>query len=368
MTAEQPGLHETARSPCVWVLDEGHPGHLNQSLGLLESMQRQRSLQARTVKTELALPGLLRKPLRAYLGRNGGPALGLLQRCYRRLALPQTPPQLLISSGGGSIPLALGLRRHFGCRHVFLGEVHPYPPALFDILLTPTDQPGAACTIPTELLVNRVSPAACAAQGQSLRERLDLVPGQFVATMLVGGRSRSDQFDEQDWRQVATGMNALSAELGWKWLLTTSRRTGAAAEKALRDTLDADALADVVWWSSAPRKLMLAYLGAADAVFVSGDSLTMISEAVSSGRPVLVLRPRRLRPSRYLEAALDGAIRSARIARIGCAQLPEGAAMLHRLQPLQRAPNDDYASRVLEVLSADPGFSGAPSAGSRGKG
>jgi mitochondrial fission protein ELM1 len=48
---------------------------------------------------------------------------------------------------------------------------------------------------------------------------------------------------------------------------------------------------DVVWYSQTPRKVTKAFLGLADRVFVTMDSLTMITEAVASGRPTVALCP-----------------------------------------------------------------------------
>lgn len=48
---------------------------------------------------------------------------------------------------------------------------------------------------------------------------------------------------------------------------------------------------------------MNAYLGAADAVFVTADSMTMVNEAIASEKPTLVLEPDNAAPTaRYLEA------------------------------------------------------------------
>jgi len=45
-------------------------------------------------------------------------------------------------------------------------------------------------------------------------------------TMLIGGRSRSHDFQNADWEKLAEGMTALAETEGIRWLVTTSRRTG----------------------------------------------------------------------------------------------------------------------------------------------
>jgi len=86
-------------------------------------------------------------------------------------------------------------------------------------------------------------------------------------------------------------MNTLARREGIRWLVTTSRRTGAEAEARLRAGLDSAVVAAAVWWAEKPEKKMQAFLGAAECVFVTQDSVTMVTEAVASGRPVVVVRP-----------------------------------------------------------------------------
>lgn len=74
-----------------------------------------------------------------------------------------------------------------------------------------------------------------------------------------------------------------------RWLITTSYRTPRAVEKLLREGILPDAIEDAVWHSIAPRRVTQEYLARARSVFVTMDSMTMVSEAIASGSPVIVL-------------------------------------------------------------------------------
>ena len=56
--------------------------------------------------------------------------------------------------------------------------------------------------------------------------------------------------------------------------------------------LDPANVADAIWWSNRPEKRMQAFLGSAERNFITQDSMTMVSEAIASGKPVEVVYPR----------------------------------------------------------------------------
>ncbi len=339
-----------AQALSVWVLDEGRRGHLNQSLGLLDALARQVEVRSEVVPARFVVPGWLRTVVRTAVIRSREIPDRLIRRCYRDLRLPSGRPDIVISSGGRSIPLALWLRQRFACRQVYLGEVRPYPTHLFDVLLTPVAQPGATHVVPTELLVTRVTPDDFDLARNVTRAAFGVGERECTAAMLIGGASRSHVFREGDWRELADGINATRAHHGWRWLLTTSPRTGTAVEALLRKSIDPDALTNAVWWGEQRHSVVRQYLAAADVVYVTSDSLTMVSEAVASGKPTVAVRPHKIRHSAYVEDALGAAADNRRILRVTCDSLPASAGSLQTLRPLTQAPGDRYAGALLDLL------------------
>ncbi|MDH3703674.1 MAG: mitochondrial fission ELM1 family protein, partial [Alphaproteobacteria bacterium] len=78
----------------------------------------------------------------------------------------------------------------------------------------------------------------------------------------------------------------LSTQFGAGLMVTPSRRTGKAAERQLRERL-ADASA--VMWDGTGDNPYLGYLGLADAIVVTCDSVNMVSEACATGKPVYIV-------------------------------------------------------------------------------
>lgn len=348
--SELPTHEGAGRTLTVWVLDEGRRGHLNQSLGLLDALARKVTVASSVVPAHFVVPGWLRFVVRGLVRRNRPIPDTLIARCYHALQLPDGKPDLVISSGGRSIPLALWLRQKFGCRHAFLGEVRPYPTALFDILLTPVAQLGAAHVLATELLLTRVTPDDFDLARNVSREAFGVRDKEHVAAVLIGGASRSHLFVKHDWSALANAVNKLHESNGWRWLLASSPRTGLEVEALLRRAIAPGAIAHAAWWGEQRQNIVRQYLAAADVVYATSDSLTMVSEAVASGKPVVAVRPRAIRHSAYVENCLSEAATRKRLLRVTCDQAAAAADELGSLRPVTQAPADRYASALLELL------------------
>jgi mitochondrial fission protein ELM1 len=342
------------KSPVVWLIDEGHAGHRSQSRGLAEAIERQAEAKAHELLLDYRVPGWLRPALRRYLAVSPTPHERIFRACYRLPALPRSPPDLLISSGGRTVLAANYLRRHFGCRHVYLGPPEPFAPACFDLILSPVEHRGYRSVLKTDFLLTTVSPDGIAGEGAHLRRVADTSERGRLGAVLIGGRSRSSVFEDKDWQQLAWGLNSLHHTAGWKWLITTSRRTGRQAEDLLRRLIVPEALLDATWWNEEQRKVLGAYLDASDVVLVTRDSLTMISEAVASGKPTVVVEPAERRPSSYLDSVLGEHCETGRILCVACSGLPAAEVAISTLSPVSTRAADDYARVLLGMISPTP--------------
>jgi mitochondrial fission protein ELM1 len=100
----------------------------------------------------------------------------------------------------------------------------------------------------------------------------------------VGGDNAVYRLGPAEARDLGRRLAAL-AEAGAGLAVTPSRRTGAANEQILQDALAGAAA--VVWDGRGPNPYF-GYLGLADAIVATCDSVSMISEAASTGKPVYV--------------------------------------------------------------------------------
>ena len=295
----------------LWIVSEGSPGHISQSVGLAEGIAALEPVQTVIINGRAKIRGWLRPLVRHSMGKTGNPLSDHMLQWVAEVEIPENcpAPDLVISSGGKSVYAATTLARRNGVPYIYIGERKPYPAEWFHTVVSPVLRESSTNSIDVELIPTSVPPELIAQKGK-------VAPGLWC--MIIGGASRSHRFEELDWINLAKGMNAQSERKNIRWLLTTSRRTGTAAEAALKKYLNPDILEDAIWWAEKPRKELYEFMVLSEVLFVTQDSVTMVTEAVSVGKPVVAIYPSRVDfpDDSFMRAYLDRLETNGRIARL----------------------------------------------------
>jgi len=336
----------------ILVIDAGAPGHIAQSLGLANALAGRLGAEVVTHRSRLKLRGYLRPLFRLLLDLNNRrlPAW-LLKLAYENTEnLARIEADIVVTSGGKALFLATCLARTRGCPLVYCGDPRPLPASWCDIILSPLAVPEHPRVIETELLISDFSPQSLRGHGAEFRQQCCNTGGHQVGVLLIGGNSRSHRYQDQDWSDLARIINRLG-QRGWRWLISTSNRTSTAQEALLRAHLDQQYILKSVWWQQQPEKVMKDYLGAADAVFVTQDSLTMLSEAIAAGKPTFALAPALVRHSDLLEPVLTRLQQKKRLQRCKISDLHAVSLRPDQFDLLQTAVADDYAAATELMLN-----------------
>ncbi len=284
----------------ILLLSDGLPGHLSQSRGLIKWLESRYSVEANEVKIGLRYKPLARLVL-PYMTRFRRLA-PLVMKFYRGVPDNLHGINLIVSAGGSTSFLNVALAQRWEIPNIFLGSKRRLRSHDFTAHLTlePTGEPhNIVMMVPPTM----IEPQDLERKGEELRRSLGLAPDEKLNMLAIGGNGAGYRYDGQSVQQIAELMMQEHQRTGKRWLLTTSRRTGSELERKLRDTIPPEILADSVWWAESPRKVMGAYMGAADQLFVSADSMSMIAEAIASGKGTNILTPSNGNPSeRYLRA------------------------------------------------------------------
>ncbi len=278
----------SASAERVWVLDDPRAGTAAQAIGIAERL----GVPFRRIPLGwnwmAHVAGLARWGSLLGVAAPARSASGLL-------TVPGEPgPDLVISSGSRSAAVALWLKRRYGSRIVHcmrpgFGAVGRYPQ--FDLLVIPQhDRPPEADNVLQVLgAPHRLSPLILGQAASAWRERLSHLPHPRVA-LLVGGPVRSTDLVPALAHRLGAAVSVLTAERGGAVLATTSRRTGAEATDALAAGL-AHGLHVLYRWGEPGENPYHGFLASADAIVVTADSVSMISEACATTAPVFVALP-----------------------------------------------------------------------------
>jgi mitochondrial fission protein ELM1 len=163
--------------------------------------------------------------------------------------------------------------------------------ARFDLLVIGQhDAPKPAPNIlPILGAAHRISPEKLAAARVEFAA-LEALPSPRVA-LLMGGPPRAEGMDAA----VAGAITAKVAGFAGSVLATASRRTGRPAEEAMAAAL-AGHPHRLFRWGDAPPNPYAGFLAWADQVVVTGDSVSMLSEALATSGPVFIADPGGLGP------------------------------------------------------------------------
>jgi uncharacterized protein len=225
-----------------------------------------------------------------------------------RLAPPW--PDLVISSGNVAAPLAVAIKRASGGATRIVHIQNPKMPLrLFDLVIAPRhDGIAGDNVVITRGTLHGLAPGALAEAERAWQPVFAHLKRPLLA-FLCGGSNGRFELTPARIGAICAGLRQRMARDGIGVAVTPSRRTGEANTALLHAELGAAGA--YVWDGVAPNPY-LGLLAHADFVAVTQDSVSMISEAIGTGKPVywIPLAGRSRRLQRFVEAlTADGVLR-----------------------------------------------------------
>jgi uncharacterized protein len=264
----------TPAAPAVWVLHDGKAGMASQALGLAEATGFpfvEKRLAVRFPWSSLP-PRLWLLPFRA-AGDSGA-------------QLKPPWPDVVIACGRNAAMPALAIKRASGGRTVAAQIQNPgVGHSEFDLLVVPEhDCFHGPRVIVTRGAVHRVTPERLAAERRRF-PALAAMPRPILA-VLIGGANKAYRLNLQRVEEIAEGLVEILHAGGGSALVTPSRRTEEAGLALLRDRLKGFSASI---WDGFGENPYFAFLALADVFLVTADSVSMVSEAAATGKPVHIL-------------------------------------------------------------------------------
>ncbi len=220
----------------IWILSDGKPGHLNQSLGLVEALQRIKP----KINSEV-------KPVSEGF----------------RLLSSKEPPSLILSAGRKTQLWSLLCKLRFGVPNILL--MRPaLPYFLFDLVFVPEhDDPPIGKNIVTTLgAMNRMIPSEKDSDSRAI---------------LIGGPAEKHVIWSSE--PVMTAVREIAESSRTPVTLATSRRTPAELEQQLLTIPNTKLITP----SSVDQNWLPQMLKHTERVWVTSDSVSMVYEALTAG-------------------------------------------------------------------------------------
>jgi mitochondrial fission protein ELM1 len=200
-------------------------------------------------------------------------------------------PDLVITAGRRNEPVARWIReRSPGTRLVHVGR--PWSPlGTFDLIVTTPQYflPELPNVLHNHLPLHGVNRDRMAQAADAWRERLAALPRPWTA-LLVGGDSGPFVFTPSKGRRLGRLSNKMVRDSGGALLVSNSARTPAAAFAALQEQISVPTYIHS-WQPGLTDNPYLAYLALADRFVVTGESMSMLTEAAYTGKPLYIFDP-----------------------------------------------------------------------------
>ncbi len=265
-----------AAQPRVWVLLNHRAGENAQVVALAEALGWPFQIKRFTYRKHV--PYLLL----------GASVAGICADQSDSLSAPW--PDLIISASSRNEPICRWIQKQAAksgkrVRLVHIGR--PWNPIeRFDLVITTPQYrlPQRPNVLHNSTTLHRVTPARLAGEGRKWRAHLAHLPRPYIAVM-IGGSSGPYVMDKKAARLLARQAGALAEKVGGSLLVTTSARTPEGVMEAFAEEVRVPA--HLFSWSRECRENpYYGYLALADQIVVTSDTVSMLTEACATRKPV----------------------------------------------------------------------------------
>ena len=274
----------------ILILSDGRPGHLNQSLGLVERLPV--SFEVCSVKYRTKLCRLLALLLAQFEFKAEKLLKWLLSKESFE-GLKRQRPEIIVSTGSYCAPVNILLSNLFSAKKVVCMLPGGLSPEKFDLVILSLHDKVKVKNSENILTLlgapNRINRDFLEQKARELKQKHSITKSRVIG-VFIGGNSGQCELNEEPVRKMITSLKKYALETGSSVLVTSSRRTPEKVEKVLKEELSEWSGCELLLLASESNENPVpGILGSADLIFVTEDSFSMVSEAASAGKPLIVL-------------------------------------------------------------------------------
>ncbi len=293
-----------SRARTVMIVSDGKTGHLRQSqavASLAAQRLKDRGYEVREVTVELGfLPGAMRAASFAVQSRlSNNITCGQCLECLRGAvtpeafkALTQEHVDVVVSCGSSVAPVNRLISLYHGARSIAIMRPVMMGWGAFDLVvaLAHDHPPSKAGVVETQGAMNLVTPGYLEANRRELLAACPGLEGKRIIGCLLGGDTKDFIFEPGAIETVLQQLKKAAEQIDGYLAVTTSRRTSAAVEAVVKKELAGYSrcpLLIVARENNVPYAVG-GILAVSSITVVSPESISMVSEAASSGAYVVV--------------------------------------------------------------------------------
>lgn len=284
----------------VLVLNDGKAGHLNQAKAVAEMIEG-------ALGSRLEIRGIEEKPIvkikiievkfknrfariisdinSIFSGKHCQGCLRCLKFCLKKETFSEIKNQyadIIISCGASTVGANIVLKNENNAKSIVIMKPGLGRARKFDLILLPAHD--APARLKSNMLITEISPNRILPRASSLERKIRGIG------LLIGGDAKNFKLEREVVEKTIDGVIKISEEMGYDIFASTSRRTVSEVDSLLKDKLKNNkrcrllVIANEKNIEGAAQRI----LDESEIVLVSPESVSMISEAVSARKHVVV--------------------------------------------------------------------------------
>lgn len=283
--------NKLAKDLTVWVLADSRVGNLNQAIALAEKMGLNYELKHLEYNCFGKLPNCLLALSPIHVKKGWLSSLGATGKY----------PDVIISSGRRTASIASYLKYKSGNKIKIIQIMHPNLLfSHFDLVILPyhdTIKKNAVNIVQVTGALNNIPDKIFASNNELHKNYPSL--GRFIA-VIIGGNSKHYDFSKNGAKEFAEILSNIAKNQQYTLFVSFSRRTPGGAKQMIKNNLPSSAIIyDPLEERDKPNPY-LSMLATADYIIATADSISMCSEAASTGKPLYIFFPLLFKSAKHL--------------------------------------------------------------------
>ncbi len=265
----------------MWVLLDDRMGSVGQAKGIIQAIgDKIEVVEKQLVYNKWArLPNFLKRA--SFIGVN----------IAKSSNLNEDFPNLILSTSRRTATVALKLKKQSKGKSKIIQLMHPgnFGIKKMDLIIVP-EHDAKKCHGSNFFMItgcpHRITDKTVKEAAEKWHDEFKDLPKPWLS-VIVGGSIKGHPFGLENARNLGIAARNIVNVLGGSILITTSRRTGAEAEKEIMKQLQGVPMHTFLWGEKKDNPYM-GYLSCADKILITGDSVSMCSEACGTGKSALI--------------------------------------------------------------------------------
>ena len=269
----------------MWALLDDRMGSVGQAKGIilalgdLVNVEEKKIVYTRWAK----LPNYLK----------GRSLIGVNKKESSHLDAPW--PDLVLSISRRTTPIARWIKKQSDEKTKIIQLMHPGNCGLKDLDLVIVSEHDAKKSKGGNFFFitgcpHRVSKEAILQAKEKWAPIFSKLPKPWLS-VIIGGSIKGRPFSLENAQKLGQEIKNIHQKIGGSILISTSRRTGTEAEEVIMAELK-DIPAYTYLWGEKKENPIMGFYACGNKIIVTGDSVSMASEACGSGNPVLIFEGR----------------------------------------------------------------------------